>query len=151
MNLSLQPATPSDIPHLLTMMESLYAADHIPFETARHRHALEALLADPQLGYPYLVKLDEERAGYVILTLGFSLEFAGRFALLDEIYIAEEYRGRGAGERVLRRIEEICRSMGIRAIRLEVEHANSGAQRLYKRLGFVPHERYLMTRWLVDG
>jgi ribosomal protein S18 acetylase RimI-like enzyme len=34
----------------------------------------------------------------------------------------------------------------VRALHLEVDHTNEAARRLYRRWGFVEHDRYLMTR-----
>jgi len=38
--------------------------------------------------------------------------------------------------------------LGISAVHLEVDHTNTVAQALYRKAGFVDHDRYLMTRWL---
>jgi ribosomal protein S18 acetylase RimI-like enzyme len=37
----------------------------------------------------------------------------------------------------------------VNALHLEVEHANTSAQSVYRKLWFVDQERYLMTRWLL--
>ncbi|HEX2680374.1 MAG TPA: hypothetical protein VHQ03_03690 [Candidatus Dormibacteraeota bacterium] len=36
--------------------------------------------------------------------------------------------------------------MGVHALHLEVTHANTGAQQLYRKFGFEDHDRYLMTK-----
>jgi hypothetical protein len=42
----------------------------------------------------------DELAGYVILTLGFSVEYRGREAFVDELYVEEKFRRQGlAGAR----------------------------------------------------
>lgn len=87
-------------------------------------------------------------AGYIVLTLGFSLEYHGRDALIDEIYVREDYRGRGIGTRGLEFIEGICRELEVKALHLAVERANRNAQAVYRRAGFVEHDRYLMTKWV---
>ncbi|MBI3969413.1 MAG: GNAT family N-acetyltransferase [Chloroflexi bacterium] len=47
-------------------------------------------------------------------------------------------------------MEQACREIGARALRLEVELPNEGARRLYRRLGFVAHDRRTMTKRLED-
>lgn len=89
---------------------------------------------------------DKEVAGYIVLTFGFSLEYHGRDALVDEIYLRERFRGQGTGTRGLQFIEGVCRELGIRALHLEVERANIIAQSVYRRAGFVDHDRYLLTK-----
>ena len=43
------------------------------------------------------------------MTFGYGLESHGRFAFLDEMYIRDEYRGRGLGREALEAVEETCR------------------------------------------
>jgi ribosomal protein S18 acetylase RimI-like enzyme len=38
--------------------------------------------------------------------------------------------------------------MGVNAIHLEVDPGNDSALELYRRTGFVDHNRFLMTKWL---
>ena len=44
--------------------------------------------------------------------------------------------------------EEICSERNISGLHLEVERANARAQALYRRVGFLDHDRYLLTKWL---
>jgi hypothetical protein len=39
--------------------------------------------------------------GYVGLTLGYSLEFEGRDAFIDELYFQEPFHGQGIGAKAL--------------------------------------------------
>jgi GNAT superfamily N-acetyltransferase len=130
------------------MMRELYAHDHIPFDEQSALSALRQLLADASFGRVYLMLAGGDVAGYIVLTLGFSLEYHGRDALIDEIYVREDYRGRGIGTRGLEFIEGICRELEVKALHLAVERANRNAQAVYRRAGFVEHDRYLMTKWV---
>jgi GNAT superfamily N-acetyltransferase len=82
------------------------------------------------------------------VTFGFSLEFRGRNAFVDELFVREEHRGRGLGAAALAVAEEFCRGLGIAALRLEVERENPRAQELYEREGFRVHPRHILTKWL---
>ena len=84
------------------------------------------------------------------MTLGYSLEFHGRDAFIDELYVVPEYRGRGIGSNVMRIVEDACRELGVRAVHLEVERDNPAARALYLRFGFKEHDRLLMTRWIAQ-
>lgn len=151
MDIDLRAAEGGDLDLVLGMIQGLYASDHIPLEEPRARRALAELLADPSLGKAWLVVAGGEVIGYAVVTLGYSLEFGGRYALLDELFIHETHRGRGAGRQVLRRLEEAGRALGLQAVRLEVERTNRGARELYRRAGFETHDRDLMTLWLDRG
>lgn len=87
-------------------------------------------------------------AGYIVLTFGFSLEFHGRDAFVDELYVRNGYRGHGIGKASLRLVEEVCQKEGIKALHLEVDRQNLHAQNLYRKAGYKDHDRYLLTKWL---
>ncbi|MDT7542235.1 MAG: hypothetical protein QOE33_2139 [Acidobacteriota bacterium] len=141
-------ATPSDADLLVPLLREFYAYDHIAFDEPEARRALDQLLSDARLGRVYLIHLGDELAGYLVLTFGFSLEFKGRDAFVDELFLREEFRGRGIGTRALTVAEETCRAGNVRALHLEVERANTGAQGVYRRAGFKDHDRYLLTKWI---
>lgn len=157
MDIRLRSATRADVPTLLQLMQGLYALDHIDFAEDRARSALAGLLADPALGEVWMVESRSagaesgEIVGYAVLTLGYSLEFGGRFWLLDELFVRKENRGRGAGSQILREIVQAARERGLQAVRLEVGQTNLRAQDLYRRAGFEVHDRHLMTRRIDRG
>jgi GNAT superfamily N-acetyltransferase len=95
----------------------------LPFDEAAARQALEKILRDHSLGGVWLIQDGDEAIGYVVLTLGDSLEYHGRDAFVDEIYICESHRGRGIGAQAIKFVEKICRSLDVRALHLEVERA----------------------------
>jgi ribosomal protein S18 acetylase RimI-like enzyme len=100
------------------------------------------------LGGAWLIESAGETVGYLVLTICFSLEFHGRFALLDEFYLVDSARGQGIGTLALGFVEQECRIRGLKAVRLEVGRTNLRALGLYRRAGFEVEERHLMTKWL---
>jgi len=86
--------------------------------------------------------------GYAAVALGFSLEFGGRSAFLDELYVRPSSRGLGIGTLALHLLQEACRGLGARSLALEVGLGNAGATGLYRREGFSTIGRQLMTRRL---
>ena len=146
MEANFRPATARDADALLPMIRALCEQDGTPFDETKVRRALAEILADERYGRVWLVEWDGEPAGYLVLTFGFSLEFGGRDAFIDELYVREGFRGRGLGRRAIERAERACRERGVSALHLEVERANTAAQELYRRSGFRDHDRYLMTK-----
>jgi ribosomal protein S18 acetylase RimI-like enzyme len=138
----------SDLADLLAMMRAFYAIDAYPFDEGIARSAASRLIGDPALGGIWLIHSAGRLAGYVVLTLGYSLEFHGRDAFVDELFVLPEHRHRGIGTRALRFVEEQCHALGVQALHLEVERHNTAAQQLYRRMGFRDHDRYLLTRWI---
>ena len=81
------------------------------------------------------LKSDGAAAGYAQVSLTWSTEAGGLTVWLEELYVREQFRGKGLGHEafdfIFRRFEGKARRY-----RLEVEDYNKGAIRLYKEMGF---------------
>jgi diamine N-acetyltransferase len=143
-----KPATADDIEALIPMMRELYAHEDLSFDESIARRALAGVIGDGALGHVFLLLLENAVAGYAVLTFGYSLEFHGRDAFVDELYLRDEYRKQGIGKRALEFLAGICAKNGVRALHLEVERSNTRAQAVYRNFGFKDHDRYLMTKWI---
>jgi ribosomal protein S18 acetylase RimI-like enzyme len=148
MNVLFQLLSEEDLPALLEMMREFYGQQHMRFDETAARRGIERLMKSPELGQIYLIFRGPTLAGYFALTFCFSLEFHGRFALLDELYLRESFRRQKLGEGIVGFAGGICRREGIAALRLEVGRDNEAAQSLYKKSGFAEDARNLMTKWL---
>jgi len=138
-------AAPSDLGALLPLVRDFYALFGYPYAEERKSAALARILADTSLGRVLLVEAGGAAAGYAVLAFSYSLEFDGRTAFVDELFVTGAERARGLGTIVLRRAAEICREAGANALHLETEEENEGADRLYARLGFRSYGRRLRT------
>jgi ribosomal protein S18 acetylase RimI-like enzyme len=138
-----------DLDTLLDMVRDYYAFDGHTYDRDVVRAALEGLMRKPAFGRTWLICDGAAPVGYVVLTVGYSIEYHGHDAFVDELYLAESHRGRGWGQRALAHVEQSCRELGVHALHLEVERENITAQAVYRKFGFADEGRYLMTRWIV--
>ncbi|MBL8207861.1 MAG: GNAT family N-acetyltransferase [Blastocatellia bacterium] len=150
MSLKIIPAEATDIEMLVVFMRDFYEHEALSFDESSARQALQQLIENHFFGRVFLFELADEKIGYTVLTFGFSLEFHGRDAFVDELYIVTGHRGRGIGKQALEFLADVCRTEGIAALHLEVERANTIAQEVYRKQGFKDHDRYLLTRWLAS-
>ena len=120
----------------------------IIFDSAVVSKTLRRFLDLPSFGAVWLLCKEEIVVGYIVLTLGFSFEFRGYDAFIDELYVEPEYRRRGYGRQAVQFLENQARNMGANALHLEVDHGNEPALELYRRAGYQDHNRFLMTKWL---
>jgi GNAT superfamily N-acetyltransferase len=140
------------LPELLPLMRCLaFQEPARPFDEREVAAAWEQFLSSPEFGRAWLFYVGNELAGYVVLTLGFSFEYRGRDAFIDELYIEEKFRGRGFGRQAMKFVEAQARDLGVNALHLEVDPGNEPALALYRRTGYADHGRYLMTKWLRGG
>ena len=113
------------------------------------RATLAELLAADGAGAVSLALEGERAVGYAALCFGFSIEYRGRDAFVDELYVAPAARGKGVGRALLRALEAEARAASVRTLHLEVEQRNAGARTLYVDEGFRPTGRELLSKRLV--
>jgi len=138
-------ATPADSERLLDLMRAYYVFDGHHFDQKAARAALLGLLKNPAFGLAWLILDSDTPVGYVVLCFGYSLEYLGRDAFLDEFYLIESYRGRGWGRTALEFACREARLHQVRAIHLEVVARNSAALEFYRKFGFKDHGHHLMS------
>jgi ribosomal protein S18 acetylase RimI-like enzyme len=134
---------------VLRLMPLYYEYDGLPYEAKVVERALRTFVSNEQYGQMWLIQddtLSKEAIGYIAITFGFTLEFGGHEAFVDELFILEEFRGQGVGSKAIDHAIVECKKAGVHAIRLEVTRDNTEALRLYKKLGFEDFERCLLTK-----
>jgi ribosomal protein S18 acetylase RimI-like enzyme len=119
-----------------------------PFDAPAARAAVARLIESEHAGRVWLIRTGDETIGYLVLTFSYSLEFGGRTALIDELWISPDHRGRGIGSQALAFAEREARAADARGLFLEVSPDNAGAERLYARAGFAGREFRLMYKRL---
>lgn len=141
----------ADCDAIVSLMGQYYSEDGYPFSERAARFSLTEFLAADELGQLWALDDDGQVVGYMAVTLGFSFEYGGRDAFLDELYIAASHRRRGLGRVAMEIAADYCASKGVRAMHLEVEKHREAARRLYESIGFEGHDRHLMSKRMVQG
>jgi GNAT superfamily N-acetyltransferase len=141
-------ARTEDRDRVASFMAEFYAESGYTLDREPAVAALVRLIEDESLGRLWLILHSGEAVGYIAVTLGFSLEYCGRDAFVDDFYIQAPFRGSGLGTRVLEAVEPECRTLGIRALHLEAERSNRAGQALYRRRGFRDNDRQLLSKRL---
>lgn len=144
-----EQANINDGPVLLGMMKDFYAIDDYPFDLDRNHAIFENLIAHPEWGRIWLCRISTDVVAYFVVTFGFSFEYGGRDAIIDELYICKAYRNKGLGARILNFIEEESRILGINTLHLEVEDTNKVGWRLYENQGFTGKNRKFLSKSIV--
>ena len=141
-------ATRVDIPALLPLLRDFNTAERIPWQEAAVVPALARLLEDATLGFVLLAGNGALPVGYIVVTFGFDLEFAGRDAYVTELYVQPVARRDGWGARLLGSAEEVSRRADVRALHLQVYADNAPALALYRRRGFETSPRLFLSKRL---
>ena len=128
-------ATLDDIPVLVDLMREFYAEADYPLDRRWAADSFYALLMDASLGAVWIVFHDSEPAGYVVLTVRFSMEYGGLDAFVDDLFVRPRHRRRGLGRAALRALFDECKRRRVLAVHVEVGHDNVAAKALYSSYG----------------
>jgi len=112
-------------------------------DTVKERHKLKSSPDDiRRYGFgerpafeTLIAEIDGHFAGCCLYFASFSTWIGRPGVYVQDFYIADAFRGRGVGERLLRRLAAITRERGGRYIRLAVDTGNHRAQAFYARNG----------------
>jgi ribosomal protein S18 acetylase RimI-like enzyme len=74
--------------------------------------------------------------GFVQLYPSFSSVSMKRTWVLNDLYVSESVRGKGFGEKLIKKSITFAKDTGAKGILLETNIENVTAQRLYERIGF---------------
>ncbi|HCJ58962.1 GNAT family N-acetyltransferase [Lutispora sp.] len=91
----------------------------------------ETLKSWIEQGNVFNIFLDDEPAGF------FYVRFGGQnVAWLEDLYISEQYRGKGIGKYAMKRLDELMAEKQVIAMFVDVIPRNTNAIKLYRDCGF---------------
>jgi GNAT superfamily N-acetyltransferase len=143
--IDVRAAGPEDVPQLVALMTAFYAEAGYPLPAAPAARTFAELVADPARGRIWLLRHDGAPAGYVVLTVAFSMEYGGLRGFVDDLFVREPSRGLGLGAAALEEVRRACATLGVRALHVEVGPENAVARALYARAGFADSGHLLLT------
>ena len=142
-------ATPADLESLLPLMRHMQKDDPWSeiFDESAVRANLAELLQNPVYGVIYLVREENAPIAYLVICFDYSIEYRGKGAWIDELFVEAAHRGKGIGTQLLDLAGTASREHSAKFLHLEVTHGNPALE-LYRRRGFLDHQRYLMSKAL---
>src|SRR5256714_10328071 len=111
----------------------------IKFDEPAVRVTFGRFLSVPAFGKVWLLCEGTKPVGYVVLARGFSFEFHGHDAFIDELYIEAAFGRRGYGRRAVAFVDRKPREMGLNAIHPQIGRGNDPACELSRRAGYPYH------------
>ena len=148
MNLEFKLGTEKEIDIILEMMRQFNLIDNYPFDESVTKQNLIEFIGNKNFGRIWLIVCSNDIIGYVVLSFGFSFEYKGKDAFIDELFIEESYIGKGIGSETIKFVSGQAKTLGINTIHLEVETHNVKGNELYYRFGFKGNDRRLLTKQL---
>jgi ribosomal protein S18 acetylase RimI-like enzyme len=141
------PATESDIPEILGLIHGLAAYENLLHQmTATEERLRETLFGAQRAAEVLLAFCESECAGFAVFFPTFCSVLAQPGLFLDNLYVKPEWRGRGIGEALLKRLTAIAIERNCRRVDLCVLDWNESAIGFYRREGAVLSEGWTRCR-----
>lgn len=150
MNIYLRRANESDLDLILNYARAYHGFEGIVCPDEDLAASVLHLILSPACGRLWLICVGTTPIGYVAVCFGYSIEFCGRDAFIDELFLDLEYRGGRVGTSVLDLVKAEMMLLDVRALHLQVAESNARALRLYRSAGFMPRQGFLFLSLPLD-
>ncbi|BCM88881.1 hypothetical protein IAD21_00723 [Abditibacteriota bacterium] len=153
MSILARRATALDIALLVEMMEEFYNEANYSLDYQWAVRSFTGLFANEANGAVWIVDVASEPAGYIVLTLHFSMEYGGLSASIDDLFVRSACRRLGVGRVALDALLAECRRRHVLAVQVETAPDNVAAKSLYQSCGLELRDdrRETFTLRLGDG
>jgi ribosomal protein S18 acetylase RimI-like enzyme len=153
MPIAIRRATTEDIPLLVNMMQEFYAESNFMLDRQWATTSFSKFLSDNSHGAAWIGSHHSDPAGYVVMTIRFSMEYGGLDAFIDDLFVRVPYRRQGLGRILLDELFAECQRRKVLAVHVEVGQNNIAANALYSTCGLRLRDdcRQMLTRRLSDN
>jgi GNAT superfamily N-acetyltransferase len=143
-------ATADDAEIILCFIRGLAEYEREPDAVEATAAGLRAQIESASPPFECLIANDGHTPiGFALFYRSYSTWLGQPALFLEDFFVEEKYRGRGAGLALIRRLAEIARERGYSRLEWRVLDWNEPAQRFYRSLGAYPIDDW--TVWRVEG
>ena len=143
MNYTIRKAIVEDLDVLLDLCEKHAAYEQNPFSKNGKIKKLNRLLFtnEPKLHCLMVVDYQGEGIGYATFAKQISTWEANEYVYLDCIFLIDDARGFGIGEKIMEEVAKMSRALGCKLIQWQTPDFNKRAIKFYKRIGASSKEK----------
>ncbi|HEX2548894.1 MAG TPA: GNAT family N-acetyltransferase, partial [Gammaproteobacteria bacterium] len=143
----IKKATVSDVPLILSFIKELAEYEKLPHEVVATEEILQESLfgtasnAEVILGY-----LDNKPVAFAIFFYNFSSFLGKRGIYLEDLYVKENLRGNGLGQKMLQHVAKIAVDKNCGRLEWSVLDWNTPAINFYQRMGAKAMDEWTVNR-----
>lgn len=135
-----------DVSLILTFIRDLASYEKLEHEVVATPTLLEEWLFDKEKAEVLFAIVDEKEVGFALFFHNFST-FLGRAGIyLEDLYVMPDYRGRGIGTALIKRLAHIARERGCGRLEWWCLDWNVSSIAFYKNLGAEPMDDWTVYR-----
>ena len=127
----------ADIELLLPLLEALFSLEaDFSFDPDKARRALLLLVNDSERSCVLVARAEQKIIGMCSAQLVFSTAQGAPSAWVEDVVVAQAYRGTGIGQRLLSELEQWCQRLGATRLQLVADRDNHPALDFYRHNGW---------------
>jgi GNAT superfamily N-acetyltransferase len=147
MTLSIRPAVPSDAALIHGFITDLATYEKASHEVLASVADIEqSLFAEGAPARALICSRDGVPIGYAVYFFSYSTWLGRQGLYLEDLYIAPEQRGGGAGKQLLRHLAQLACASGCARLEWSVLDWNEPAIQFYQSLGAKPQDEWIRYR-----
>ena len=147
MTISVRAAIPDDAETILRFIRGLAEYEHEADAVKATASELRAQMASATPPFECLIAEDGPNPiGFALYYRSYSTWIGQPLLFLEDFFVEEKYRGRGAGIELFKRLAQIASERGYRRIEWRVLDWNEPAQRFYRSIGAYPIDEWTVWR-----
>ena len=142
---AIRAATEADVPLILRLIKGLAAYEKLPDAVTGTEEVLYDSLFARRAAEVIIGEYEGKPVAFALFFHNFSTFQCLPGLYLEDLFVREEYRGRGFGGAMLRRLAQIAKERGCGRFEWICLDWNENALAVYRKLGAVP-----MTGWTIQ-
>jgi GNAT superfamily N-acetyltransferase len=145
--LVIRDAVPDDVPEILAMIHELAEFErsaHLVESSEEKLHA--ALFPEQPAAFCLIAQRGRDVIGFAAWYVNFSTWTSQHGIYLEDLFVRPQFRGSGAGKRLLERLGRICLERGYPRLEWWVLDWNEDAIAFYRRLGAEAMDEWTVYR-----
>lgn len=149
--IEISPAETGDLEQLAELLAELFTLEN-DFRPDREKQlrGLRLILDNPALGRLFVLRDQGRVAGMANVLITVSTAEGCRVAVLEDVIVRNEYRGKGLGRRLVEQVLWWAKAEGMTRVTLLADRDNEAALAFYRKLGFDRSQMVVLRRRLVS-
>lgn len=151
MKIEISQAEYGDLDQLADLLAELFTleSDFRP-DREKQLRGLRLILDNPALGRLFVLRGQGRVAGMANVLITVSTSEGCRVAVLEDVIVRGEYRGKGLGQRLVEHVLAWAGAAGMTRITLLADRDNEAALGFYRKLGFGPSHMVVLRKRLIS-
>ena len=151
MEIEIAQAESGDLGQLADLLAELFTLenDFCP-DREKQLRGLRLILDNPSLGKLFVLRDQGRVAGMANVLNTVSTSEGCRVAVLEDVIVRDEYRGKGLGRRLVEHVLAWAKTDGMTRVTLLADRDNKAALGFYRKLGFEHSHMVVLRRRLIS-